>query len=532
MLAALIFRNCRVFTSNPAAPTAAAVVVRGNRIVYVGDDAGSHAWQGQEIDGQGHTLMPGFIDSHFHLLWGAKLLSGPQLAGERSLADLRRNIQGWLEKNEEADWIVGQGVSYSIPTPDVTLDRQQLDSIVADRPLVLMAFDHHSMFVNTMALQRAGILHNPPTDLANGEIEVVDGTATGALYESDAMNFIHDILPVPDEAEMREIVRQGLAHVAELGITSVHNMDGDYDQATLYATLEDMGELSLRVYIPFSAKPQHDPGEMLAAATAMAHDFQSEKVRAGAVKFFMDGVYESYTAMTLNGYSDRSDHLGEPIWPATRFAEMAVAADRAGLQIAVHAVGDGAVSAVLDGYAAARRQNGIRDSRHRIEHIEVVNPADLARFQQLGVVASMQPLHAPLTANDPDAWALRVRREDWPHAFAWAAFRQAGIPLAFGSDWPVVTADPLLGLHGAVNRQPFRPGLPQQQQSLTDALASYTRVAAFTEFTEEDKGQIKNGQLADLVLLDADIFAIPPEAIGDVRVNMTICDGQIVYARK
>ena len=527
MKADLIIRNCRAFTGSTAHPWAEAVAIKGNRIVYVGDDAGSRAWQGREIDGQGHTLMPGFIDSHFHLLWGAKLLSGPQLANARSLAELRQELHSWLADNESADWVVGQGVSYSIPTPEQPLSRHDLDAIIADRPLALLAFDHHSMFVNTMALERAGILHNPPGGLANGEIAVAGGLASGALYEADAMDYIHDILPEPSDAEMRQITRQGLAHAAQLGITSVHNMDGEHEQAVLYAQLEDLGELSLRIYMPFWAKPQHSVAEVLAAANAMRQDFQSDKVRAGVVKFFMDGVYESYTALTHHGYADR-DERGVPIWPAEQFAAMAVAADQAGLQIAVHAVGDGAVSAVLAGYAAARQQNGARDSRHRIEHIEVVHPADLARFKALGVIASMQPLHAPLQADDPDAWALRVRPEDWPQAFAWQAFREAGIPLAFGSDWPVVTADPLLGLHGAVNRQPFRAGLPAQRQTLADALASYTRIAAFTEFQEHSKGQLKAGYLADLVLLDADIFAIPPTAIADVRVDLTICDGQIV----
>jgi len=243
----------------------------------------------------------------------------------------------------------------------------------------------------------------------------------------------------------------------------------------------------------------------------------------------MDGVIENYTALTLDDYAGQPGHRGGALYSLEHFTRMATEADGLGLQIFVHAVGDGAVQRTLDGYAAVRQTNGKRDSRHRVEHIELLDPADAPRFADLGVIASMQPAHALLSPAEFDPWPRQVNPNRWGCAFPWQTLRQAGASLVFGSDWPVVSQSPFIGLHYALNRQPLAPGLPEQKQTLTNALLAYTRDAAYAEFQEQQKGQLSPGMLADLVLLSADIFALPSEEIVSVRPRLTMCDGRVVF---
>jgi predicted amidohydrolase YtcJ len=355
-----------------------------------------------------------------------------------------------------------------------------------------------------------------------------DGLASGELREPDAYGSITALLPRPDAARKRAMLHRGLGQAARFGITSIHNMDGDAEQIALYAALEDMGELTLRIYCPYDIKPDTPP-EALVEAAALRDVYRSEMVRGGGVKFFMDGVIESYTALLLEAYAERPGYLGDANFSAERFARMATEADRLGLQIFVHAIGDAAVRRTLDGFEAAQQANGRRDTRHRVEHIELIHPDDLPRFAALGVVASMQPLHAPTAAGPGEPWPLRVGSERWGRSFAWRTVREAGARLVFGSDWPVVSQNPLLGIHGALTRVPWAPGQPTQVQTLLDTLAAYTCDAAYAEFQEASKGQLRAGMLADLVLLSGDITEVPPEAIKEIQVALTLCNGRIVY---
>jgi hypothetical protein len=292
--------------------------------------------------------------------------------------------------------------------------------------------------------------------------------------------------------------------------------------------LEDLGELTLRVYVPYDVTPETPP-KALAEAVTLRQAYQSDMVRGGCVKFFMDGVIESYTGLLLDDYTGQPGNLGGANFSAEQFTRLVTEADRLGLQIFVHAVGDGAVRRTLDGFEAAQKANGQRDSRHRVEHIELIHPADASRFAQLGVIASMQPAHAPLTADTTDIWPARVGETRWGRSFAWQTLREAGARLIFGSDWPVATQNPLEGVYAALNRQPWAPGQPDQRQTLADTLIAYTHDAAYAEFQEAQKGQLRAGMLADLVLLSVDIFAAPPEEINQVQPVLTMCDGRIVY---
>jgi predicted amidohydrolase YtcJ len=520
----------RVFAADSGHPYAEAVAVKGRRILFVGSAEDADRLRGpatRTVDGRGRTLLPGFVDSHFHLLHGSEELGSIQLQDVGGMADLERAVRVYAADNPDLPILSGFGLRYAV-LPDHTLTRQQLDAILPDRPLILFAFDAHTAWANTPALERGGILHGGQAG-PNAEI-VMDaaGTASGELREPGAFDPVKSLIPEPDGSRRRALLRRGLAEAARQGITGVHNMDGDADQMAFYAAMEDLGELTLRVYCSLNVWPD-TPLEALAEAVELRRTYRGGLLWAGALKFFMDGVVESYTALLLDDYADRPGWLGDAHYSADLFARFAVEADRLGLQIFVHAIGDGAVRRTLDGFEAARRANGPRDSRHRVEHIELIHPDDLPRFAGLGVIASMQPLHSPMQVDESDVWPERVGAGRWGRSFAWAALRRAGARLVFGSDWPVASQSVMQGIHAALTRLPWAEGLPDQRQALSDALLSYTLDGAYAEFQEEERGRLKAGMLADLVLLSDDLFAIPPEALADVHPLLTMCDGRVVF---
>jgi hypothetical protein len=306
-------------------------------------------------------------------------------------------------------------------------------------------------------------------------------------------------------------------------------MDGDEQQAAMYAAMEDRGELSVRIYLPYSVKPETTVAALRSEAAAMRERFHGELLRTGCVKFFIDGVIEGYTGFLVEEYADRPGVFGACNYEIEHYNELVLEADRLGLQISTHAVGDMGVRTVLNAYELARQSNGFRDSRHRVEHIELIHPDDLPRFKQMGVVASMQPMHAPLAPNDQDVWLSRVGEHRWPLSFAWSAIRGAGATLTFGSDWPIATQDPLRGLHATLTRRPWKQGMPDHRQDLGQALLSYTRDAAYAEFQEHHRGMLKPDFLADLVLLNHDLFTTPAEQVREIKPSITMMDGQITY---
>jgi predicted amidohydrolase YtcJ len=374
----------------------------------------------------------------------------------------------------------------------------------------------------------AGILHDDNREMVNGIIvRDADGIATGELREGDAMEAVMELVPLPDANRKRELLKLAIQRFNAAGITSVHNMNGDMQELPVYAALEDAGEMNLRVYVPCHIRPDTTE-EMLSEAAEMAK-VQMEYVRGGAAKFFMDGVWESYTAFNLEPYADQPEAMAEPIFSRDHFIHLASLCDQMGLQIAVHCCGDGAVRQTLDGFEAIQKMNGRRDSRHRVEHIEVCQPEDMPRFKELGVIASMQTSHAPLSREDDPVWTDRTGPQRWPYAFPWRSLKDAGAHLALGSDWTVAPFDPMVNLYTALNRQKYSASDPNQRLTLEECILGYTRDAAYTEFMENQKGQIKEGYLADLVLFSHDLFELEPEDIRTARAVMTMVDGRIVF---
>ena len=477
----VMITNAKVFTSDETNPFAEAAAVKGNRIIYVGTREGALSFKDHStrvIDGQGHTLTAGFIDTHVHLLSGSLWMGNAQLQEVKTKEDLKKILLKYASENRTNPWVVGRGIKYGIVST-----RQELDEIIADRPVYIGAYDGHTGWANTRALEMAVILTDDGRKMANGIIvRDENGLAAGELREGDAMRAVMDLVPEPDSNRKRELLKLAIQRFNATGITSVHNMNGDMEELMAYAALEDAGEMNVRVYVPYEVEPEATE-EMLREAAQMAN-VQMDYVRGGAVKFFMDGVWESYTAFNIDPYADAPDLKVEPIFSLEHFTRMASLCDRMGLQIAVHCCGDGAVRQALDGYEAIQKMNGKRDSRHRVEHIEVCQPSDMPRFKELGVIASMQTSHAPLRRKDDLVWTSRTGPQRWPISFAWRTLKNAGAHLSLGSDWTVAPFDPMINIHVALNREKWSPDDPDQRLTLEECILGYTRDAAYTEFME------------------------------------------------
>lgn len=520
-----IIENAKIFTSNKDMPYAEAVAVKGNRIIYVGTNEGAKEFNDQNtrvVDGQGRTLTPGFIDSHFHLLWGAISMGGAQLYDAKDMNDVQTILLEHAGKNKTTEWIEGRGVRY-----DVIANRHELDAIIADKPIYINAYDGHTSWANTKALELAGILQPGKEAEGNGVIVRDEhGVATGELRET-AIDLVSSLIPEPSEARKRELLKMTMTRMNATGVTSVHNMNGDMEELMTFAAAEDAGEMTVRVYEPYHIKPETTE-DMLSEAAEMAK-VRGEFVRGGAAKFFMDGVWESYTALNVEPYADDPNAQPDGIYSLEHFTRMATLCDKMGLQIFVHCCGDGAVRRTLDGYEAVQKSNGKRDSRHRIEHIEVYHPDDLPRFKELGVLPSMQTSHAPFSISEGDVWPSRVGKQRWHLSFAWRDVLNAGNTIAYGSDWPVAPFDPMINLNVGLNRQKWDESNPDQNLTLEELIVGYTRDAAYAEFMENEKGQIKEGYLADLVLFSHDLFALPKADILQAKPVMTMVNGKVVF---
>ncbi len=551
MSADLIVTNARILTMDEGNPEAQALAVKDGRILAVGSSADIAGLAGPEtktVDAGGNSVLPGFIESHLHILLGAAELGHLQLFGVKGFDELSAKIRAFAAANPDRKILQAQGADYTILSDTEPVTRHHLDRILPDRPFAMSSPDHHTMWANTVALEMAGILNGRQLGPGNEIVMGADGLAAGELREGEAMGPVMALTgetrlrlgistggepetpPTPAErAADRAVLLEGLRHAAKHGITSFHNMDGNAYTLELLSELRDEGKLLCRARVPFHYKNFMQVSE-LDRASAMTARFDDEWLKSGFVKLFMDGVLDSWTAVMVEPYADRPDWVGEPLFPAEEFARIATEIDRRGLQIAVHAIGDGAVRSVLDGYEAAQKANGRRDSRHRIEHIEVTTDADVPRFAELGVVCSMQPPHPPGSLGLPlEPTVSRIGRDRWRLSYAWRTLKDTGAHVVFASDWPVSNIDPILGIQAAVTRKTWAPDLPDQSYSLREAIAGYTVEGAYTEFAEDVKGRLKPGFLADFVLLSHDIEAVAAERLDTVQPVMTVCGGMVTF---
>lgn len=546
----LVIVNGNVLTMEDTPVPVTAVAVSGNLIVAVGQDADvlplARA-DSRVIDAGGATVMPGIVESHMHLFSGGFSLRHLQLGGVEGEAAVRDKLRGYAGANPDEGLLFAQGADYTMLGDGAELDRHALDRMLPDRPVLLQAGDLHNAWVNTLALERAGLLHGSNVG-PNAEIVVgSDGLATGLLREFAAQEAVFGLrtsggreslgleglepeaVTAAQRADDRQVLRDGLAHCAALGITTILNMDGNRYQAELLSDIDVAEGLPCRVEVPFNHTPQKSVGD-LAEAVAMRRDFASERLWSGRVKLFMDGVIDARTAYRLGDYPDYPGEPSHPFFAPQDFAAIATEADRHGLQISVHAIGEGAVRVTLDGYAAARAANGVRDSRHRIEHIETILLEDIPRLAELGVVASMQPVHPPGCDGLPLEPTLSLIGQSlWPTAFAWRMIQDAGCTLCFSTDWPVSPLSPWNNIQNAVTRPLWRDDLPDQRLDLDGTLRAVTRNGAYAAFREDRIGRLRPGYLADIIVLSDNIVRRPPDAIGELSVRMTLCDGVVTH---
>ena len=545
MTADMIIVGARVLTMDAAMPRAEAVALAGGRILAVGRDAEMLTLSGPEtvvVEAGGRTLLPGFVESHMHLMGGVEL-QHLQLTGVKGMAALKAAFEGFAAANPAAPVLMAEGVDYGILGHGVT--RADLDAVFANRPIAMRAMDHHTVWANTECLRQAGLLQGAAMPAGHEVVMGADGLASGELLEFEAFDAVLALAGVArmyvgiakglepagpvsaaDRAVDKDHIARGMRHCAAFGCTTLVSMDGNRYTLELLAEMEAEGRLLQRVKVPFHFKPEMELAALERASEMAA--FDGDWVRSGFVKMFMDGVVDSRTAFMTEDYPGTTER-GTPLFEAQRFNEICAEIDRRGLQIAVHCVGDGAVHATIDGYEAAGRANGFRDMRHRIEHIELIVREDIPRLAALGITASVQPAHAPGAMDFPlDAMETVIDRTRWRDAYLWRTLRDAGARVAFASDWPVSDVAVMRGIQAQMTRVPYE-GAADERLGLMDTLYAYTAGGAWAAHMEGLTGRLVPGLAADLVLIDGDIEAIAVGDLGGTGIAMTVSGGRITH---
>jgi predicted amidohydrolase YtcJ len=536
--------NARVYTVNPKQPWAEAIAVRHEEIVFVGSNKEVEAYREKKtrvIDAGGRLLLPGFTDAHSHFLDGALSLERVHLDDAKDVAEIQRLVKAYADAHPELKWIRGRGWTYPAMGPTNLPNKKDLDAIISDRPVYLEAFDGHTWWANSRALQLAGITRNtanPP----GGEIvrDPATGEPSGALKEDSADALMLPVLPLPARGEKIAAYKAGFKQANRAGLVRVHTAGGvgvgmsDLMNADLLEEMRKSGDLTVRFYMAYRAEPPNVTSKQIQEVEDARAKYHDEWISAGAVKFFMDGVIESHTAAMLAPYADDPKLSGSLLWDPATYRKVVADLDKRGIQIFTHAIGDRAIRVVLDAYENAAQQNGTKDRRHRIEHIEDVAAEDIPRFGKLGVIASFQPLHAYPNEDTLDVWLRNVGPERGQRAWAWRSIQGDGAVLAFGSDWPIVTLNPWEGVQNAITRQtvegnPPEGFVPKERLSVEDAIRGYTLGAAAAGHREQREGSLEKGKLADLIVLDRNLFEIEPKEIGKTEVLLTMVGGRVVY---
>lgn len=532
----VIITNARIYTINPESKWAEAVAIRGEKIVAVGDRKRIDAYRGPStkvIDAEQRLVLPGFTDCHIHFMDGSLGLTRVDLNGASTVEEIQKRVKAYADAHPNEPWIQGMGWVYPTFGPTALPNKKILDDVVPDRPVYLVAYDGHSSWANSKALAMAGIDRNT-ADPPNGKIVRDEkGEATGALKEA-AGDLIAAKIPKPTRAERLEALRKGIHEANKVGLVRVHSAGQDFEYLDLYDELRKNSELTLRFYISYFLDPPGLTPEIMTKIESARKQYNDDWISGGAVKTMLDGVVEAHTAAMLDPYTDDPSVSGKLFWDPDKYKTTIAELDKDGLQIFTHAIGDKAVRLALDAYQNATAVNHTNDARPRVEHIETISAQDIDRFGKLGVIASMQPLHSYPDEDTLDVWARNIGPERAKRAWVWRSIEAKGGALAFGSDWPVVTLNPWPGVQTALTRQtdegkPDYGFVPQQRLGLEDTLRAYTLGAAFAGRREKTEGSIETGKLADLIMIDRNLFQIEPTEIGKTKVLLTMVGGKVVY---
>jgi predicted amidohydrolase YtcJ len=537
----MVLLNGRIYTGNQQQAFVEALAVHKNKIIATGSSKEIKKWMGTATtvyDLKNRLVVPGFNDAHIHFLSGSLSLQTADLNNSKTPEEAANTVLAFAKNNPSAKWVTGTGWQYTI-FPDGKPTKQMLDAVISDRPVYIRAYDGHSAWVNSKALELAGITKETNYSGFGSIVKDANGEPTGMLSES-AMQLVSKLLPPITKEEKLQAIEKGLKYAASLGITTVQNASGSIDEFELYKELFEKGKLTLRYAAAFSANSSTTEEDIQRFNATKNKYSNNAMLKADAVKFMLDGVIESHTAVMMEDYSDAGENgktaNGTFAYPIPTYQRLTAAFDKAGFRMYTHAIGDRSVHEALNAYEKAQQQNNSINTRHRIEHIEQCKPADVQRFNKLHVLPSMQPIHAdPATIA---VWAKAVGEQRLPFSFGWQSILQSKAFLVFGSDWPAcIDLNPIHGLHIAVNRQtiegePAGGWIPQQRISIKEALDAYTFGGAYSSFEEKTKGKLAVGYLADFVVLSQNLFDIAPSLIHQTKVLLTVVDGKVVYKKE
>ena len=515
------------------------MAIVGDTVLALGTNEKIKSLIGSEtelVDARGRLLLPGFNDAHIHFLGGSMGLTQVELSATRNALEVIEKTNQFIKENPEASWITGRGWQYTF-YPGGLPDHETMVGIQTEKPLFIRAYDGHSAYANKQALKLAGITRSTRF---KGFGEIVfgpNGEPTGLLKES-AMQLVAQLIPPPTREQKLFALKKGLQFAASLGITSAQNASGSPEDLKLFKELLNHQELTMRYAAAFSADASTTPEDIL-IFNHLKDSIGKDNIwiRADAIKFLIDGVIEGHTAAMIGKYDDLGERdplaTGQTSMETDRYKTLVAEFDRLGFRIYTHAIGDRGVRESLDAYENAAEVNGERDARHRVEHIETISPQDISRFRTLGVMASMEPIHAdPQTI---EVWQKAIGRSRLPYSFAWKSMLKENVNLVYSSDWPAaISLNPIRGIHVAVNRRtpegfPEKGWVPEQRISIEEALHAYTYMGAYSSFEENRKGTLQRGRLADFIMVSEDLFTIDPLRIFETKVLWTVVGGKTVF---
>jgi predicted amidohydrolase YtcJ len=532
--ATLIITNAAIYTVDKQLPKAQAMAVIGDRIVAVGSNTEIDSWRGpqtQVIDGGGKLVLPGFNDAHVHFIQGGAQLDQVELTDATSPQEFAKRIAAQISKTPRGEWILGGRWDETKWSKPELPTKELVDPVSPDTPVFVQRYDGHEALANSVAMKLAGVDAKTP-DVPGGVImRDASGNPTG-IFKDAALELIDKMIPPMSHEQRMRAAQRALKHAASLGVTSVQHMNPEFADVAAYSELAEESQLTTRMYaVPMETSWQDQ------AKVGIRRSWGSTYLRLGAVKGYADGSLGSFTAYMFEPFADapgNSGLLSNEMHPPSAMRDRLMHADAAGLQLRVHAIGDRAISMILDIFGDIEKEHGYHDQRFAIEHAQHMAEKDFERFAKLHVIASMQPYHA----IDDGRWAeKRLGHARARYSFAWRSFLDNNVALAFGTDWPVAPLNPILGLYAAITRATLdgkNPDgwIPEEKITLPEAIEAYTIGSAFAEFQEKDKGSITPGKLADIVILNNNIFDLKPEAIRNIKVETTIVGGKIVYSGK
>lgn len=525
----IILSSNAVFTGLTDKPQSAAIAIIDNKIEAIGSESELESFIGPNtktyhFDDQ--LIMPGFHDFHLHIMMGSILENGVHLSEARSEDEAAQMVRQYSESHPEEEWIIGVGWDASYWEDTQQPHHSSLDRVVSDRPVLLYHAEMHYAWVNSKALEMCNInqfTEDPSYGFINRDR---NGDPTGILYE-EATGLIEQKAFAFSKEKERDLFKKFLKLAAHVGVTSVNDMYGgsvDNDKYyDLFKEFEEKGELTTRIHI----LPSID--DDLERSKQLRNKYTSDKLQFSGLKGFIDGVITSRTAYLVGPYADDSEVCGELVYSPEVIKRKVVEADKEGFRIRFHAIGDGAVRLALDAFEEAQKVNGKKDIRHTIEHVEIIHPEDIPRLQELDVVASMQP--ELMAQSERGNYSSLIGKEKEPYVFAVNTLMSTGATVILGTDFPVAPLNPLLEIYRAVTRisSDGRPWHAYEEISLAEALKSYTKSPAYGTFREHELGTLEVGKLADITVLDRNLFEVPPEEILEAKVKLTVSDGNVVY---